>query len=115
MNCRKLSSTKYDLRNIEAKILANELNAKDIEVITNFINLFEDYKIQIEKQKNRTIELNYIWDYYYEEIFFPHSNKKKRKGISRSKLKIDSQRLLNQFSTIVNEFESKIKFKRKKS
>lgn len=108
-NCSKISSTKHDLRKIENKILSNKLKPDDIETIVNFINLYEDYKTQLCKKstelKPRTRQLDKIWNYYYDEIFFPNFKGKKKKKFRPSKFKIDNKKLLKEFSKIVRDFE----------
>ena len=111
--CKKISTTKYDLRKIEKKILSNKLEPKDIEVIVSFINLYEDYKNQIGKRKLRTKRLNEIWNYYYEQIFFPNFNRKNQKEYIPNKLKINHEKLSKEFSEILKDFESKFKFIKK--
>lgn len=115
LRCNKLSSTKYDLRKIETKILSNELKEKDIEQIIDFINLYEDYKIQMGEQKSKTKRLNKIWNYYYKQIFFPNFNRTNQKRYVPSKLKINNKKLFKEFSEILKEFESKIELKKGKT
>lgn len=117
MNCKKISATKYDLRKIEGKIMANDLKVTDIERMINFINLYEDYKAQLQKQgqklKPRTKRLHEIWNYYYEQIFFPEFNRTHQKKYVPAPLKIDNKKLLREFSAILYDFESKFEFIKK--
>ncbi len=112
-SCKKISSTKYDLRKIESKILSDQLKAKDIEEIVNFINLFEDYKIQIGEEKSRTKKLNKIWNYFYDQIFFLNFKKVQQKKHTRSKLSISNEKLHKEFSSIIEQFESRFEFIKK--
>ncbi len=118
LNFRELSSTIFDLRKVEKKILSNKLTPKDIEGIINFINLYEDYKFQLGKKegelKSRAKGLCKIWNYYYEEIFFPNFSGKNQKIHKPAKLKIDNKKLFNEFSKILKDFESKFEFIKKK-
>lgn len=109
-SCKKISSTKYDLRKIEKKILSNRLETKDIEGVVNFINLYEDYKSQIGKRKSRTKRLNKIWDYYYEQVFHPNFNRKNQNKYIPNKLKINHKKLFKEFSVILEDFENKFEF-----
>ncbi len=112
LKCKKLISVKLDLRNVESKISLNKLKVKDLEKIVDFINLYEDYKLQLgkksDKLKSRKGELIKVWEYFYDEIFFTskkRSNKKKRKF---KKLKINSKKLLKEFHSIVIDFEKSL-------
>jgi len=114
VECQKIYTTKYDLRTIENKILLNKLNQKDIEIIVNFINLFEDYKTQLgneEKElKSRKKELVKVWDFYYEHIFFPKFIQSNQDEMYFEKLQIKPQYLLKEFNTILVDFEGSFKF-----
>ena len=114
---KKISATKYDLRKMERKILDNNLKAKDIEGIINFINLYEDYREQVLKQrqnsKTRAKRLNKVWHYYYDQIFFPRFNRTDQKKYIPPKLKINNKKLLREFSEILFDFESKFEFIKK--
>jgi len=65
----------YDLRGLESKIDAKNLSKSDYEALINFINIFEDYEIQMGVKKSeirsRNGSLKETWYYYYEEIFLP--------------------------------------------
>lgn len=117
LNFTKLSSTKIDLRDIERKILSNKLKSKEIEEITNFINLYEDYRIQLIKKKaklkTRTPKLNNVWSYYYEQIFFPNFNKINQKTYTPNQLKIDNKKLFKDFSKLLEDFENNFEFIKK--
>lgn len=114
---KKISATKYDLRKIERKILDNDLKPKDIERIINFINLYEDYKEQVLKQrqnsKTRAKRLNKIWHYYYDQILLPKFNRTHQKKYTPAKLKINNKKLLREFAAILCDFESKFEFIKK--
>jgi hypothetical protein len=101
------------LRRIEKKILSNKLETKDIEGVVNFINLYEDYKEQIGKRKSRTKRLNKIWNYYYEQIFYPNFNRKNQNKAIPNKLNINYKKLFKEFSEILEDFENKFEFIKK--
>lgn len=111
LGCKKISSTKCDLRKIGDKIRAKKLNCKDLESIINFINLYEDYKYQTGKQKARTKKLNKVWNYYYEEIFYPNFDRTTHEKSAPFKLKINYKKLLNEYCEILEEFESKVEIR----
>jgi len=114
LKCNKLTSITLDLRGVEKEKLSKRLKLKKIVEMVNFINLFEDYEIQIHqnptKRKPRAKALNTIWDYYYEQIFWPKLNRTNQKKYRRSKLKVNRKKLLKEFSQMIQGFEDKLDF-----
>lgn len=114
LNGTEISSIKFDLRKVGGKILSNKLKTKDLEKIVNFMNLYEDYKLQIEQcksgYKSRANELDTIWNYYYEHIFFPNFNRANQKKYMPIELIVDGKKLFKEFSEMVKDFENNFEF-----
>tara|TARA_R110001606_G_scaffold216566_1_gene364482 strand:- start:254 stop:883 length:630 start_codon:yes stop_codon:yes gene_type:complete len=110
-----IESSTYDLISIVTNIKNNILDEKTIEGFADFINLFDDFINQDEKNNYLQVYfddeiIKKTWDYYYEFIFWPKfKDKEKFKLWYQPKLEIDMEELLSKFEAVVHEFEKKIK------
>ena len=97
------------------QIEQDNFSIETIELYANFINLFGDFARQNSKNKyleqyenNETIK--YLWTYYYEAIFWPRFNdKKKFQNTKLPMLEIDKVELKIKLREIIDEFDKKIK------
>jgi len=110
--CKRISSTKYDLRGIKRQILTHELGEEDIECMVNFINLYEDFTIQTGQHTLREAQVDKIWLYYYNQIFFPNFFETKQQADSMAESGMDSEKLHEEFSYIIEDFESNFEFRK---
>ena len=104
----------YDLISIVNKIDNNNLDISTIEGITGFVNLYDDFINQDER--NMSLQhyadipvIKEVWEYFYDSIFWPRfSNKEKFKTSDRTKLEIDSKELLVKLKVLIKTFDDKI-------
>lgn len=109
-----VESCTYDLLSIEHAIAQNNLDIATIEGFADFINLFNDYVEQDQRNSSlqafsdREIILD-LWDYFYKFIFWPRFNdKEKFESWDRPPLVVDVQELLIEFKHMKQAFEDNI-------
>jgi len=97
----------YDIDFIKNNIKGKILDDETIEAIANFVNLFSDFVYQDKRNFHlkRYIEdenINQLWRYYYDYIFFPRFNKVE---IKKTFLDIDYKQLEDRFKQLITTFE----------
>ena len=104
----------YDIDSICNSIKTEDLDVATLEKLANFINLFDDFINQDERNENLQIyrDNEFIvaaWHYYYDYIFLPKFNDSdKFAKWDRPKLMIDNLKLLAGFLQLKQQFENKI-------
>ena len=106
-------SCTYDLYSVINNLKQNIFDTVTIERIADFINLFDDFINQDERnnhfQKYIDDELvKEVWEYYYDFIFWPNFNEKE-KSWNRPEIDIDVKELLIKIKDIIINFESKFR------
>lgn len=104
----------YDLILVMNEIEKNNLDILTIEGFANFFNLFDDF-IHQDERNNRfqsyldNEPIKKTWNYYYEYIFWPKFNdRKKFETWNRPQLDIDSKDLLSKLKDMIESFDSNI-------
>ncbi|MDC1162093.1 hypothetical protein OAT18_01490 [Tenacibaculum sp.] len=110
-----IESCTYDMVSVINNLRNNILNIKTIEGFASFINLFDDFINQDEKNNHLQVYIDdqlikKTWNYYYESIFWPRfNNREKFKFLNQPKLEINKEKLLSKFQDIILKFESNMK------
>ena len=108
---RSLAHTNYNLQGLGFKLAHNNLQIDDYEAIADFINLYEDFGVQLggvkETLPSRTKDLIAIWEFYYKQIFYPVFHEQKDISLKDlPKLEADYKQLAQDFETIRKDFEN---------
>lgn len=104
-----------DLISIGNEIGKNNLYIETIEGFANFINLYNDFVYQDERNAHLHVYsdnelIRKTWDYFYDCIFWPRFNdKEKFEAWDRPQLVIDSKELLAKLNDIIKIFDDSIK------
>lgn len=105
----------YDLILIGNEINKNNLDIEAIEGFANFINLFDDFVYQDERNAHLHVYtdnelIRETYEYFYKYIFWPRFNdREKFKTWNRPQLVINSKELLVKLNDIIKIFEDNIK------
>ncbi len=111
----------YDLTSIEREIDKNNLNIETIEGFADFVNLFDDFVNQDEKNANLQVYSNNklikeVWNYFYDFIFWPRFNDKEKFEVwDRPPLIVNTKKLSGKFKDIIRIFDNNIKYTKKSS
>ncbi|MFV0419541.1 MAG: hypothetical protein ACK5KT_12540 [Dysgonomonas sp.] len=104
-----------DIDKIKKNIELDNLDDSTIEALADFINLFEDFVYQNDKNKllEKYLKDNNIdstWRYFYDYIFFPRFNDRDEyMKWNKPKLEINNQYLLDSLVQLVSVFENTFK------
>lgn len=108
-------SCTYDLNFVLTALNHKDLGIPTIEGFATFINLYDDFINQNDKNSHLKIHrenilVREVWDYYYEYIFWPRFNdKNKFEAWNRPPLVIDTEQLVIKLNEIIDSFEHKLK------
>lgn len=110
-----VESINYNLISVITDLEIGILEEKTIEGFAEFINLFDDFIHQDEKNNHLQIYIDdglirKTWEYYYEFIFWPRFNDpKKYDSWDRPKLEINIPKLIEEFKNVILKFEENMK------
>lgn len=114
LKSENLSTTEFDLRKTEKRILSCKLKLVDLNKIVDFINIFDDYEYQIGKKRNelktKKKELIKVWNFYYDNMVFLSFNEKDEQNFLPKNMQIKTKKLHKQFRNVTLDFENKFEF-----
>lgn len=105
----------HDLTSIGNEISKNNLDIETIEGFANFVNLYDDFVYQDERNAHLHVYtdnelIRETYEYFYKYIFWPRFNdKEKFKTWNRPQLVINSKELLVKLNDVIRIFDDNIK------
>ncbi|KIA83955.1 hypothetical protein [Kaistella jeonii] len=106
-----IADNTYNLISVSNNIKKGSLDINTFEDFANFINLYDDFINQDERNNYLQIYadnelIKGLWDYFYNFIFWPRFNDKEKFDVSEiPNLEIDTKDLLIKLQDILNSFD----------
>jgi len=109
-------SVVYNTDLIVESFLRGDFSEMNLEHLTNFVNLFDDYVHQDEKNEGLKVHseaasIREVWDYYYDFCFWPKFKMEENK-IEKRKLEVDVAEFLKELTGMVEAFDRNISLKK---